>query len=694
MRPDRQSAKMSNGDGPAAAASRNLCQFCANINFQDIYDGREYEHMPDATRLLLSGETCDLCSLICSTIEQNVGHDCKSASDFWLDEPITLQKPRIYLDDDDDDDDNTNDSDAHPKADEVGPMTEIEVSIPVQGGLDVTRLGIRRLPASDRPGESDLNEEPFIAVSVDIHHSASPAAFRRMRHWLRDCSSGHTKCNKQHDSQPKVSLPTRLLRIGQHDGDPCQLILTTGMDVEYVALSHCWGKHQLLRTLKANMDDHFVGIALEKLPKTFREAMVVTKHLGIEYIWIDSLCIVQDDNEDWKFEALRMGNVYSGAKITIAATGAVDSSEGLFMERPALAPPVAIPYRGISMELYQHPDEKHGAIDWSALDSRAWITQEFLLSKRIIHFTRAQLIWSCSTINETENGDPVYEFERESLRRMLSSGTTSNASEIEQSFYDDWNQIATRYCSRQLTYFSDKPIAIQGLADTLAQSRGLVYKHGIWMQPSVDTINISQLFWYCKFSALFLESVSIEAVRAQEFLRRPLCLQSLPSWSWTSMIGDMAFHHAAGTALQITSPVTLEHDATLVLRTHLMSVTPQRAPDIVVNQANELLPLNFFSRAALAAGTMLLPSGLHYFGSFDEPGGWGSFILPPTPEHQVYCCAMSANPADAQGKSDGVNVLLLQRKSATDGVFVMVGVGEIMDAETLLAQPRVDIRVE
>nr|POE65068.1 hypothetical protein CFP56_34736 [Quercus suber] len=675
-------------------APSNLCRFCAKIDFQAVYDEREYEHMPDATQLLLSSATCDLCSLICSTVEQNAGYDCKSASAFWLTRPITIRKPMLYLDDDDDDEPGPNSND-----DEKGPMTDVEVSIPVQGGHDIARLGIRCVPASDQTGPTDrtgFRGQSIVALGVDIEHSASPAAFRRMRDWMQNCSLHHPKCNKQLRSQSNVSLPTRLLRIGASDGAPCQLILTTDMNVEYAALSHCWGKHQLLRTIRANLDDHFAGIPLEKLPKTFREAMMVTKHLGIHFIWIDSLCIVQDDSDDWKYEALRMGNVYSGAQITIAATGAVDSSEGLFMDRPALAPPVVVPYGRLTVEFYQHPEEKHGAIDWSALDGRAWITQEFLLSRRILHFTQAQLIWSCSTINETENGEQVYEFERESLRRMLASSTMPrDLPEPDQSFYDDWNQIAKRYCSRELTYPSDKPIAIQGLADTLAQSSGLTYKHGIWLPKAGGRLNLSQLFWYCKFSALVVESVTIEEVRAREALRQPQCLRALPSWSWTSTIGDIAFHTAARDALPIPATITLHDDDALMLRrTHLLAVTPRRAPDIVVGPDSGTLPPTFFSRAAHADGSMLLPSGLYYFGTFDEPIGWGSFILPPTPGAEVYCCAMSTNLPDAQGSSDGVNVLLLQRRSTVSANFVMVGVGEVMAVEALLAQPQVDVRIE
>ncbi|ORY13348.1 heterokaryon incompatibility, partial [Clohesyomyces aquaticus] len=92
----------------------------------------------------------------------------------------------------------------------------------------------------------------------------------------------------------------------------------------YVALSHCWGspENHPLETTKENYGERLAGVPLENLPKTFRGVVKITNHIGVKYLWIDSLCIIQDDTEDWKQEAAKMGAVYEYARLTIAAADA------------------------------------------------------------------------------------------------------------------------------------------------------------------------------------------------------------------------------------------------------------------------------------------------------------------------------------------------------------------------------------
>ncbi|EMD68557.1 hypothetical protein COCSADRAFT_134413, partial [Bipolaris sorokiniana ND90Pr] len=125
-------------------------------------------------------------------------------------------------------------------------------------------------------------------------------------------------------------LPHRVLAIYT---DHVKLVETKdGQTGCYVALSHCWGnpENHPLKTTKENYTERLAGIPLEELPKTFRDAVKITKHIGVKYLWIDSLCIIQDDIEDWKQEAAKMGAVYEYARLTIAAADARDSTEGCF----------------------------------------------------------------------------------------------------------------------------------------------------------------------------------------------------------------------------------------------------------------------------------------------------------------------------------------------------------------------------
>ncbi|KAM0083587.1 hypothetical protein ACKRZS_004172 [Fusarium odoratissimum] len=102
----------------------------------------------------------------------------------------------------------------------------------------------------------------------------------------------------------------------------------------YIALSHCWGDAMPLKTTKASFAEFCHSIHFAQFPKTFQEAIIVCRKLNIEYLWIDSLCIIQDDEHDWAVESPKMCDVYQNAYLAIAAAAAHNSSEGLFHQRP------------------------------------------------------------------------------------------------------------------------------------------------------------------------------------------------------------------------------------------------------------------------------------------------------------------------------------------------------------------------
>lgn len=229
--------------------------------------------------------------------------------------------------------------------------------------------------------------------------------------WLDDCIHLHSKCQEpdklQHDEASSRS-PARLLDVGPFKGSHNSSVqLKEDICGPYVALSHCWGKMRHIVTEKLNIESHKRGIPLDDLPKTFRDAVELTKSIGLRYIWIDSLCIIQDDIHDWKKEAAKMADVYRNAFCTIAATGSKSDEEGIFLQRRR-QDVFQLPYNAANTYIAATSSEDDVAamleLHQSPLSARGWTMQERLLSRRIIHFTDTRVIWECCTRSETEDG--------------------------------------------------------------------------------------------------------------------------------------------------------------------------------------------------------------------------------------------------------------------------------------------------
>ncbi|KAH7066342.1 heterokaryon incompatibility protein-domain-containing protein [Paraphoma chrysanthemicola] len=158
----------------------------------------------------------------------------------------------------------------------------------------------------------------------------SEGAIALARAWLLHCLTDHRKCSASVTSPP--SLPTRVIDVGSSHQEP-KLLQTGARPGIYCSLSYCWGKHPFLRTTKATLAKHQESIPLDELPKTLRDAILIARQLSIRYIWIDALCIVQDDLNDWAHESKLMASIYQNAILTIVAAAADDTTKGCFQPR-------------------------------------------------------------------------------------------------------------------------------------------------------------------------------------------------------------------------------------------------------------------------------------------------------------------------------------------------------------------------
>jgi Heterokaryon incompatibility protein (HET) len=208
------------------------------------------------------------------------------------------------------------------------------------------------------------------------------------RAWLRNCVKSHRHCN-HHGERWK---PTRLLKI---DGD-VQVALASELEgyPSYATLSHCWGSLNFTTLTRNNLEQFRVRVPFEALTKSFQDAIYITRYLGLQYLWIDSLCILQDDPSDWRKESSLMSSAYGSSTVNIAATSASDGTMGCFFDRHASwrSQMQVTKDRNTLWDCYTQHNTVLGE---SPLRSRGWVVQENFLSRRILHFTHREVFWEC-----------------------------------------------------------------------------------------------------------------------------------------------------------------------------------------------------------------------------------------------------------------------------------------------------------
>jgi Heterokaryon incompatibility protein (HET) len=162
---------------------------------------------------------------------------------------------------------------------------------------------------------------------------------------ISDCNDKHSTCGLV----KQAGLPSRLIDVQLDNEGETRLVSSAGLcgSTKYAALSHVWGNIQangpFLTTTEATIDARRHGIDISTMPPNFQDAITVARALGLRYIWIDSICIIQDSFTDWHYEAQRMARVYSNAFITIVATSAASAHEGFLTRQSSFALPTKVP---------------------------------------------------------------------------------------------------------------------------------------------------------------------------------------------------------------------------------------------------------------------------------------------------------------------------------------------------------------
>ncbi len=221
------------------------------------------------------------------------------------------------------------------------------------------------------------------------------------RNWLSSCQRWHHRCTGQPISTIK---PSRLLELSSSERQISLRLRSehelTEIPLSYCTLSHCWGRRQPVRLTRGLLRSFQHHIPFEILPKTFADAIQITLNLGLSYLWIDSLCICQDDQDDWLAESAKMGDIYSNATCNIAALAAKDDHEGCYTMGPTLASSTLYfstrgkRYMTSKLSDTESRDETFGK---EPLGKRGWVFQELVLSPRTIYYGAGRILWDCIT---------------------------------------------------------------------------------------------------------------------------------------------------------------------------------------------------------------------------------------------------------------------------------------------------------
>jgi Heterokaryon incompatibility protein (HET) len=316
-------------------------------------------------------------------------------------------------------------------------------------------------------------------------------------------------------------LPSRVIDVGTHVGSQfVKLLLSTpGQRGEYTCLSYCWGGPQAVTLTRATREALQGGIPVEKLGQTIRDAIDTTRVLGFRFLWVDALCIIQDDYEDKVVEIDKMASIYKNAVVTIAAATATSSYEG-FLSRERTPPQRDT--CGFQVPMINGSTGSctlmvcRNYIPSEPINTRAWTMQEYVLSTRMLLYSDVELLWECQTEGKKQVRKSQMTYYDLSQRARLQNMTKLVQSNNETKHWD-WAGMVQEYSQRSLTEPEDKLIALAGVAHEVELLLKDEYIFGMWKQPIIEFLG-----WW---------SVKQQTRRSKR----------APSWSWACLDGGVEF---------------------------------------------------------------------------------------------------------------------------------------------------------
>jgi hypothetical protein len=355
-----------------------------------------------------------------------------------------------------------------------------------------------------------------------------------------------------------ASMPKRLLRLketlsGESGTTVCVTETETMAMTPYTAISYCWGPQPQKTLLKKDKYEQLChGVPIEGLQPTLRDALIITQQLGFAYVWIDALCILQDDDVDKALEIVRMPSIYHNAAVTIIASRASSVDQGFLHPRPALGletlehvfrvafEPPATGSGNANGDLYIIPQFEEHPGPW---DYRSWTLQERLFSKRTLKLGEFQTTWIChggysepihpesdgwagwKGANDEDNSPEVIDWRGgsitgEKLMFDICNMLQTIGSRKREDILEKWYQLIQIFTHRSLTFASDRLPAMSGIAQHFAQVLQSEYICGHWKSE----IPLG-LLWFTAMSPYDKDAPK----RPSQFIG--------PSWSWAGYPG-------------------------------------------------------------------------------------------------------------------------------------------------------------
>ncbi|KAJ4310526.1 hypothetical protein N0V84_010927 [Fusarium piperis] len=362
--------------------------------------------------------------------------------------------------------------------------------------------------------------------------------------WYLECSKNHSKCTMYPDMVTQGSqLPSRLLDL-QGNKIKLECNVESLPQLQYTTLSHMWGPdpNACLQLTQSRLCEFESDITSSLLPAKYLEAIRIAKALGFRYIWIDSLCIIQDSDEDWKKEALKMAAVYGRTALNISYVyPPSDNSSHKHLRDPRIIVPCELPMEylrtgsdssssdstslviqsvpGFINKFWSPTAYKH---IWPLL-GRAWVFQERLLCSRNIYYGQDRLLWECCEGLEDEFSGRLVDSPRSKSRfHSVFAGTqdSSQPRERVESFKGQWSLLVEEYRLANLTFEKDRVIAFAGIVKAVQSQTKFTYLAGIWKEFA----ELDLLWAYHPPSPL-----------GDFYTRRDEMRKHAPSWSWFSV---------------------------------------------------------------------------------------------------------------------------------------------------------------